>query len=336
MLELGAGFNPLFTGRENVILGASVLGLSAAEIKSRFDEIEAFADIGHFIDEPVRFYSSGMYARLAFAVCAHVNADILIVDEILTVGDAAFQQKCMRFLNRFRQKGTLLFVSHDSAAVVQLCDKVLWLDHGTVRDYGDAREMCRRYYVAQSELMAEETQRLSRRRPVEAAAPPTRAAGPRRRLRLRSRGARSRRAAAPPFWKRIFAMGMATPWARQPAAKISNCMSRPGPEQAIEKPVVAFTLRDRLAQVLLGDDTHSVYGEAPPAIAGAQDFVARFKFRLPHLSSGSYAVEIFLFDGDVLLVHRQDAVILHVQSRHISTGLANLAIRGVRLSAATP
>jgi len=123
MLELGSGFNPQFTGRENVRLGASVLGLTASEIEARFESIAAFADIGAFMDQPMKNYSSGMHARLAFAVCANVDADILVVDEILSVGDAAFQQKCMRYLNRFRLHGTLLFVSHDSGAVVKLCDQ---------------------------------------------------------------------------------------------------------------------------------------------------------------------------------------------------------------------
>src|SRR5437868_10950734 len=116
MLALGSGFNPEFTGRENVQVGASVLGLSAEETAARFDAIAAFADIGAFMDQPLKRYSSGMHARLAFALCANVEADVLVVDEILSVGDAAFQQKCMRFLNRFRLHGTLLFVSHDSGA----------------------------------------------------------------------------------------------------------------------------------------------------------------------------------------------------------------------------
>src|SRR5438067_11486352 len=107
MLALGSGFNPEFTGRENVHVGASVLGLSAAAIAGRFDAIVAFADLGPFLDQPLKRYSSGMHARLSFAVCANVDADILVIDEILSVGDAAFQQKCMRYLNRFRLHGTL-------------------------------------------------------------------------------------------------------------------------------------------------------------------------------------------------------------------------------------
>lgn len=120
LLELGAGFNPEFTGRENIYIYAAVMGLSREQASKRFDDIVAFADIGDFIEQPVKSYSSGMLVRLAFAVIAHVDADILIIDEALAVGDAFFVQKCMRFLRRFMQTGTVLFVSHDSAAVTNL------------------------------------------------------------------------------------------------------------------------------------------------------------------------------------------------------------------------
>ena len=148
MLELGAGFNAEFTGRENVVTSAALLGVGQAQIKARMAQIEAFADIGPYIDQPVKRYSSGMYARLAFAVCAHVDADILVADEILAVGDFEFQQKCMRFMRDFRRNGTLLFVSHDAAAVTRLCDKCLarWI-MARPAEYGDAREICRRYHV---------------------------------------------------------------------------------------------------------------------------------------------------------------------------------------------
>src|SRR6266542_6439942 len=117
LLELGSGFNPEFTGRDNVFLNGSILGFSREEMAARFDEIAAFADIGEFIEQPIKTYSSGMVVRLAFAVIAHVDADILVIDEALAVGDACFTQKCMRFLRRFMEKGTVLFVSHDISSV---------------------------------------------------------------------------------------------------------------------------------------------------------------------------------------------------------------------------
>ncbi|NCN97074.1 MAG: ABC transporter ATP-binding protein, partial [Rhodoferax sp.] len=136
LLELGSGFNPEFTGRENVYFNASVLGQSHERTHEKFADIEAFADIGDFIDQPVKTYSSGMLVRLAFAVIAHVDADILVIDEALAVGDAFFTQKCMRFLRGFMQHGTVLFVSHDTAAVKSLCSHAIWLDKGIVRKHG--------------------------------------------------------------------------------------------------------------------------------------------------------------------------------------------------------
>ncbi|KVO80032.1 sugar ABC transporter ATP-binding protein [Burkholderia ubonensis] len=128
LLELGAGFNTEFTGRENVYLSASLYGLSREQIDRRFDAIATFAGIGDYIEQPVKTYSSGMFVRLAFAVIAHVDADILIIDEALSVGDAFFQQKCMRFLHDFKARGgTLLFVSHDMGAVNALCESALLL-----------------------------------------------------------------------------------------------------------------------------------------------------------------------------------------------------------------
>ena len=152
LLELGAGFSGEFTGRENVYLNAGVLGLSTKEIEERFDRIVAFADIGDFLDQPVKTYSSGMYVRLAFAVVIHVNADILIVDEALAVGDIAFQAKCMVELKRLMDDGaTVLFVSHDTSSVRNLCQKVVWLEGGKVRAYGDPESILGQY-VAEAHL----------------------------------------------------------------------------------------------------------------------------------------------------------------------------------------
>lgn len=131
ILELGAGFNPEFSGRENVFLNASLLGMSRDETLARLDEILEFADIGEFIDQPVRTYSSGMFIRLAFAVAIASEPDILIVDEALAVGDEAFQRKCYGRIEKIKQRGaTILFVSHSAGVVMQLCDRAVLLDHG--------------------------------------------------------------------------------------------------------------------------------------------------------------------------------------------------------------
>lgn len=146
LLELGSGFNPDFTGRENVYLNATVLGLTRSEIDARFDDIASFAEIGDFIEQPVKTYSSGMVVRLAFAVAAHVNPDILIVDEALSVGDARFQLKCARAIDRFLDQGvTLLFVSHDTSAVKRLCRQALLLEGGRLLYRGRPNDVTNLY-----------------------------------------------------------------------------------------------------------------------------------------------------------------------------------------------
>lgn len=133
LLELGAGFNMDFTGRENIYLSAAVYGLSKEQIHAQLDNIIGFAQIGEHIDQPVKTYSSGMFVRLAFAIIAHVDADILVIDEALAVGDVYFTQKCMRFLHDFSKRGTLLFVSHDTGSVNRMCQRAMWIENGQLK-----------------------------------------------------------------------------------------------------------------------------------------------------------------------------------------------------------
>ncbi|MFT3869479.1 MAG: ABC transporter ATP-binding protein [Nibricoccus sp.] len=146
LLELGSGFNPEFTGRENVFINGAILGLSRDQMAERFDAIVAFAEIGDFIDQPVKIYSSGMIVRLAFAVAAHVDPDILIVDEALSVGDARFQLKCARAIDRFIAQGvTLLFVSHDASLVKRLCHHAILLERGQIVYSGKPNDVVNLY-----------------------------------------------------------------------------------------------------------------------------------------------------------------------------------------------
>lgn len=146
LLELGAGFHPDLTGRENIYLNASVLGLSRSEIHRRLDAIVAFAELERFIDVPVKHYSSGMYLRLGFAVAVHTDPEILLIDELLAVGDAAFQRKCLERIDHLRREGvTLLFVSHDSAAVRKLCSRAIWLESGCLMRDGPTDVVVQRY-----------------------------------------------------------------------------------------------------------------------------------------------------------------------------------------------
>ena len=146
LLELGAGFNPEFTGRENVYFQGALMGLTTAQMEEKFDEIAAFADIGEFIDQPVRMYSSGMFVRLAFAVAINVAPEILVVDEALSVGDEGFQRKCYSRINAVRGSGgTVIFVSHSAAAVIELCERVILLDAGEALACGPPKPVLDQY-----------------------------------------------------------------------------------------------------------------------------------------------------------------------------------------------
>ncbi|MEM1964273.1 MAG: ABC transporter ATP-binding protein, partial [Candidatus Caldarchaeum sp.] len=147
LLELGAGFHPDLTGRENIFLNGAVMGLTTREIRKRLDDIIEFAEIGNFIDIPIRDYSSGMYLRLAFSVAIHLNPDILLLDEVFAVGDQAFQQRSQERIHELRKQGvTILFVSHSMEAVLQTCKRAIWLEKGRVRAIGDVSSVSTAYY----------------------------------------------------------------------------------------------------------------------------------------------------------------------------------------------
>jgi lipopolysaccharide transport system ATP-binding protein len=334
LLELGAGFNPDFTGRENVYLSATVLGLTDAEIATRFPAIEAFAEIGGFMDQPVRQYSSGMYARLAFAVCAHVDADILVVDEILAVGDIGFQQRCMRFLNGFRTRGTLLFVSHDEGAVTSLCDRAIWLDQGVMQAAGLSKEVCRLYRTALSESV---TGNLGVFQTGGAA--------------VSAPWSSNNESALKPFdfdlddgWTRTSLPMIERAALLRPDGRVAD-IADGGDEvmlridlvaqRQLQVPIVAFVLRNRFGQIILRDDTAALASRAPARIAPGQRFSATFRFCLPHLSSADYAIEPWLFERgrkdpvDRLL----DSLFVHVDSHPHLSGLANAAMLRKRLVA---
>lgn len=146
LLELGAGFDPELTGRENVLMNGLILGMSEQQVRDHFDDIVAFSELENFLDVPVKNYSSGMRARLGFAVATSARADILIADEVLSTGDKKFQSKCEKRMQDLLDGGTtLLFVSHSSDAVLRMCRKAMWLDHGEARMVGDAEEVMKAY-----------------------------------------------------------------------------------------------------------------------------------------------------------------------------------------------
>lgn len=167
LLEVGTGFHPELTGRENIYLNGAILGMGRSEIKRKFNEIVAFAEIEKFIDTPVKFYSSGMYVRLAFAVAAHLEPEILVLDEVLAVGDTAFQQKCLGKMRDVTSQGrTVLLVSHNMATVGRLCKKTIWLNEGRVEGYGPSEIVIQSYLSSQRTVGAEYTRDETELQPI--------------------------------------------------------------------------------------------------------------------------------------------------------------------------
>jgi ABC-type polysaccharide/polyol phosphate transport system ATPase subunit len=168
LLEVGTGFHPELTGRENVYLNGAILGMGRREIERRFEEIAVFAGVERFLDTPVKRYSSGMYLRLAFSVAAHLDAEILLVDEVLAVGDAAFQRKCLGRMGSLQREGrTVLFVSHNLDAIMRLCRTSVWLDGGAMRAYGPTADVVAAYLAAGTTSSARRTYAPQHGKPVQ-------------------------------------------------------------------------------------------------------------------------------------------------------------------------
>lgn len=345
LLELGSGFNPDFTGRENIYLYGAVLGLSRSQVEERFADIAAFADIGDFIDQPIKTYSSGMTVRLAFAVIAHVDADILIIDEALAVGDVVFTQKCMRFLRQFMRRGTVLFVSHDTASVLNLCQTAVWLDAGTMRMHGEAKPTVEAYLRECAQVVAGDAatyEPLKKSKTANAAAL------------LPAQAQPTDIDTSLAFFDNI---SNADGWTTH-AAEISSVelVSTDGPQSpvyaggervmltiravaksAIQSPIIGFFLRDRLGQALFGE--HTYYHSSWHGQVGAGETVeARFVFSLPRLPNGDYSMTVSIAEGtpeDHVQHHwLHDAVLLKVSSPKNRFGLVGIPFEHVDLSVA--
>ncbi len=367
LLELGSGFNPEFTGRENVYMNGAILGMRETEIDAKFDAIAAFADIGDFIDQPVKTYSSGMYVRLAFAVIAHADADILVVDEALSVGDVFFGQKCMRFLREFQTRGTVLFVSHDAGAVTNLCDRAIWLDGGRVILDGPAKTVCEAYHASLYGHMPSTVQDAAATAAVvtRAAAVPiepspaavaTRTGGPRVVAPL------AREAADDDFDPaldtsrvRVFRFdparaGFGDGGASILSARIEDVEGRERPQvdggdlvrlvveieahRRLAGAIVGFFVKDRLGQQLFGTNTFRP-DALPPAVESGERIEAVFEFRMPYLPRGRYTVDIAVADG-TLFDHVQaawiyDGVVLESVVETRSSGLVGIPYRAIGL-----
>lgn len=352
LLELGSGFNPEFTGHENIYLNASILGLSKHEIDAKYQEIIDFADIGEFIHQPVKSYSSGMIVRLAFAVVAHVDAEVLIVDEALSVGDAFFTQKCMRFLRRFMKENTVLFVSHDVAAVNSLCNRAILLESGRIKIIGSPKDVTEVYL----EDMFESIQGKSEA-PANASSPSTSS-----KIFMDSR--EDFRDMRQDFINstslrndiEVFRFDEHSAAFGKGGAVIENVMladleGNPlnwvvGGEMVtlhvlcranleLFSPTVGFQIKDRLGQALSGDNTYISYMDNPLHVPTGASFTASFTFRMPILPAGDYSFAIAIAEGSqsdhVQHQWRHDAIMLKSISTSVSTGLMGIPMRDISL-----
>jgi lipopolysaccharide transport system ATP-binding protein len=279
LLELGSGFSLEFTGRENVYLNASILGFSREETAARFDTIERFADIGDFIDRPIRTYSTGMVLRLAFAVVAHVDPEILIVDEALAVGDIAFRQRCMRRIHDLRAGGTtILFVSHESGDVKALCERCIWLDHGAVRSLGEADSVI-------AEYLSDTMQRERRRDTLPVSEPLNEVTGSHR----YGSGA-----------AKITSVQLMTATGDPVRAWVPNlsvvvritfrvCTDLP-------VPIVGFLIRNARGETIFGSNTMRENYPMPGFAPGAVD-VVDFHWVMPEIAAGRYFVSAAISEG---------------------------------------
>ena len=279
LLELGSGFSPEFTGRENVYLNASILGLTREETAARFDVVERFAEIGDFIDRPIRTYSTGMVLRLAFAVVAHVDPEILIVDEALAVGDIAFRQRCMRRIHDLRAGGTtILFVSHESGDVKALCERCLWLDRGSVRSIGEADAVI-------AEYLSETVQRERKRDAMPLSEPETEITGTHR----YGSGA-----------AQIAGVRLVTPtgepvrhWVPNLSVVLRIAFRVCGD---LSVPIVGFLVRNSKGETLFGSNTMRENYPMPSIAPGNIDH-ADFHFTMPDLAAGRYFISVAISEG---------------------------------------
>jgi ABC-type polysaccharide/polyol phosphate transport system ATPase subunit len=293
LLELGSGFAPEFTGRQNVNLNATILGLSQQEIEEKFDAIHRFSGIGDFIDQPIRTYSTGMVLRLAFAVVAHSDPRILIVDEALAVGDVAFRQRCMRRIHEMRAAGvTILFVSHDTTDIKALCERCLWLEHGIVRGLGEADEIVASYLATTLESVRPGT---TRNEPTESL---TSAAHPHAIADLAM-------SELPPGTHRFGngaaeVTGVSLPARAQDANGSADLLLRLylRGKRPVAAPIAGFLVRNQRGENIFG--TNSARENHPlPRLEPGDEYVIDFHAAMPRLAHGTYSISVAISDGSI-------------------------------------
>ena len=349
LLELGVGFNPELTGIENIYFSGTVRGYSRQEMHSKQKGITTFADIGDFVSQPVKTYSSGMYMRLAFAIAVHIEADVLLIDETLAVGDAAFVQKCMRFLRQFQERGTLLFVSHDPGAVVNLCQRAIWLDHGKVQKIGMAKDVCEAYLDAvfasqqgphDARLAAPATGANTRDSAEEIPIPrPSKARGIREGnievFAFDPSGKGFGKGGAQIVEVKLLTeKGETLSWTS--GGELVTLIIRAKVCQDIYGAILGFYVKDRLGQNLFGQNTYGMSNHQGIIAKSGQIVEAQFSFYMPLLPGGDYSVCAAIAEG-TMAQHVQhhwmhDAFFFKVHSNDIRYGLMGIPMESISMA----
>ena len=291
ILELGAGFNPEFSGRENIFINAAVLGLSHRQTQDRMDQILDFAEIGEFIDQPVKTYSSGMFVRLAFAVAVHVDPEILLVDEALAVGDLVFQHRCIHRMRQLRDAGkTIVLVTHDLQAVTSYCSRAILLDGGHKLYEGTPETVVQRYQA----LVARREAQLGDGPVQKAASPGTRLPVVRTIPYIHNRYGEG----AAEIIGIILLSSDGEVLNSVPAGGECSLLVSVRFKQKVTDPIVGFTVRDRLGNELTSSNT-SYEGIHLPEAQADQIYTVAFRFRVPPLRPGSYTISPAVSRGDI-------------------------------------
>lgn len=302
LLELGAGFNPEFTGRENVYFQGALMGFTEAQMNERFDDIAAFADIGNFIDQPVRTYSSGMFVRLAFAVAIHLEPDVLIVDEALGVGDSTFKRKCFQFLQEFRKTRTLLLVSHDIQSIKGLCDCAIWLDCGCIQLFGLTTRVCDSYLSGSITSIlppVQSTDNVEIEDYVDQRLSYLNLSNLRNDLKIspfKEYGVSFGESGASIVDVRM-TDGSDKPFKWVIGGELVTLRITAAVKEKLAMPIIGFNIKNDLGQPLFGDNTYISYANNPIQVNASDYLIAEFRFRMPRFPLGNYSISVAVAEG---------------------------------------
>jgi lipopolysaccharide transport system ATP-binding protein len=337
ILELGSGFNPEFTGRENIYLNASLFGLTNNETNERYQEIIDFADIGEFIDRPVKIYSSGMLVRLAFAVIAHVDADILLIDEALAVGDIYFNQKCIRFIEKFISSGgTILLVTHDIAAITKLCEFAIWLNKGKLFMFDTSKALANRFQEAlaiEQNAISLVANKSEIRKKVTATSQASATDFPDSLIAESSFGIGGAEIISAIFLNNDFVIVSKFNGGEKVILRVKVKISK-----KINSAIVGFYIKDKYGQMLFGKNTWS--SSKKYEFNSGEFIFVDFSFEMPVLMPGDYTVDVAIADGsqnEHTQLHWVHDISLFKSTSLVTTrGIVGIPIDNIKVTKVSP